>query len=125
MRKHFIQISKYGFFGIIATLIYLLIAWSGIYFLNLSVYSANMTAFFTAFAFSYIFQTLFVFQTYFHLQKFIKFFLVQYGAFLASYFISTFVQLQNNYLHTLIISAIIPLFSFFIHKIWTFKTKQA
>lgn len=120
--KSFIfQLGKYGLFGIIATLIHLLTAWLSIYFFSTTIFISNSIAFFTAFFFSYIFQTLYVFETEFHLLKFLKFFVVQFGTFLLSFFTSNFIVIENGYLHTLLIVAIMPLISFVIHKFWTFK----
>ena len=115
------QLAKYGFFGVVATLIHLGTAWGVIYLFHLSVFSANSVAFFTAFIFSYIFQTLYVFVTHFHIKRFLKFFLVQYGTFLFSFLISDVFVIENAYLHTLLIVAIMPLVTFVIHKFWTFK----
>ena len=117
----FIQLSKYGFFGVIATLIHLLTAWLILYLFNSSVFLSNTVAFLTAFIFSYIFQTLYVFQTDFHIKKLVKFFLVQFGTFLFSYLFSNIVNIESSYLHTLLIVAIMPLISFIVHKFWTFK----
>ena len=121
IKAHILQLAKYGFFGVIATLVHLLSAWTIIYFFAASVFVANTFAFFTAFIFSYIFQTLYVFNTTFHFKKFIKFFLVQFGTFLFSYLASDMFPIQNSYLHTLLIVAIMPLITFVIHKFWTFK----
>ena len=121
IKTHIFQLAKYGFFGVIATLVHLLSAWVIIYFFEVSVFVANTLAFFIAFIFSYIFQTIYVFNTTFHFKKFIKFFLVQYGTFLFSYFISDLFPIQNSYLHTLVIVIIMPLVTFTIHKFWTFK----
>ena len=121
IKAHILQLAKYGFFGVIATLVHLLTAWAIIYFFSASVFIANTFAFFTAFIFSYIFQTLYVFNTHFHIKRFMKFFLVQYGTFLASYLLSDVFVIQNGYLHTLLIVAIMPLITFVIHKFWTFK----
>lgn len=121
IKTHLIQLSKYGVFGIIATLIHLLTAWGVIYLFTASVFVSNSVAFFTAFIFSYIFQTLYVFQSHFHLKKFLRFFAVQFGTFLLSYFVSNLLKLANPYYHTVLIVVIIPLMSFFIHKFWTFK----
>jgi len=121
IKTHILQLAKYGFFGVIATLVHLFTAWAIIYFFSASVFIANTFAFFTAFIFSYIFQTLYVFNTHFHIKRFIKFFLVQYGTFLASYLLSDVFVIQNGYLHTLLIVAIMPLITFVIHKFWTFK----
>jgi len=121
IKAHILQLAKYGFFGVIATLVHLFSAWAIIYFFAASVFVANTLAFFTAFIFSYIFQTLYVFNTTFHFKKFIKFFLVQFGTFLFSYLVSDIFPIQNSYLHTLLIVAIMPLVTFVIHKFWTFK----
>ncbi|HIP13930.1 MAG TPA: GtrA family protein [Sulfurimonas autotrophica] len=121
IKSHIIQLAKYGFFGVIATLVHLFTAWAIIYFFATSVFVANTLAFFTAFVFSYIFQTLYVFHSTFHIKKIVKFFSVQYGTFLFSYLVSDVFVIQNSYLHTLIIVAIMPLITFVIHKFWTFK----
>lgn len=119
--NHIHQLIKYAFFGVIATLVHLLTAWILIFFSMASVFIANTFAFFTAFIFSYIFQSLYVFNTAFHFKKFIKFFLVQYGTFLVSYLLSDMVPIVNGYLHTFLIVTIMPFITFIIHKFWTFK----
>ena len=121
IKVHILQLAKYGFFGVVATLIHLFSAWAVIYLFSASVFFANTFAFFTAFIFSYIFQTLYVFNSTFHFKKFIKFFSVQFSAFLLSYLLSDIVVIPNSYLHTLLIVAIMPLITFVIHKFWTFK----
>ena len=121
IRAFIIQLTKYGIFGVIATLIHLFTAWALIYFFQTTVFISNMLAFFVAFSFSYIFQTLYVFKTIFHFSKLFKFFTVQFGTFLFSYILSEMLSIQNNYLHTLLIVAIMPLITFVIHKFWTFK----
>ncbi len=121
IKIHLLQLSKYIFFGFITTLLHLFTAWALIYLFATSVFSANIFAFFTAFVFSYIFQTFYVFSTSFHLTKLLKFFAVQFGTFLFSYILSDIFLIQNSYLHTLVIIAIMPLVTFMIHKFWTFK----
>ena len=115
------QIVKYGFLGVIATLIHLLSAWTIIYLFASTVFISNTVAFFIAFSFSYVAQTLYVFNSEFHILKFVKFFTVQFGTFLFSFFISNVVTIQSSYLHTLLLVAIMPLITFSIHKFWTFK----
>jgi putative flippase GtrA len=121
IKSHILQLAKYGFFGVLATLIHLFTAWAVIYFFAASVFTANLVAFLTAFGFSYIFQTLYVFNSSFHFVKFIKFFAVQFGSFLLAYLLSDVFLLTNSYLHTLLIVAIMPIVTFVIHKFWTFK----
>jgi len=115
------QIIKYGLLGVIATLIHLLSAWAIIYLFASTVFISNIIAFFVAFSFSYIAQTLYVFDSEFHILKLAKFFIVQFGTFLFSFLISNVVVIQSSYLHTLLIVAIMPLITFTIHKFWTFK----
>jgi len=121
IKTHIIQLAKYGFFGVVATLIHLGVAWLLLYIFTDSVFFANLFAFLTAFGFSYIFQTLYVFKSTFHFKKLLKFFAVQFGTFLFSYFTSDLFPITNSYLHTLVIVAIMPLVTFTIHKFWTFK----
>jgi len=121
IKTHIVQLAKYGFFGVLATLVHLFVAWAVLYFVTSSVFVANLFAFLTAFVFSYVFQTLYVFKSSFHLVKLMKFFAVQFGTFLLSYLLSDIFMIQNGYLHTLIIVAIMPLITFLIHKFWTFK----
>ena len=121
IKSHIVQLAKYGFFGVVATLIHLFTAWAVIYFFGASVFLSNLIAFLTAFGFSYIFQTLYVFATHFHLHRFLKFFAVQFTTFLFAYLSSDIVSIENSYLHTLLIVAIMPLVTFLIHKFWTFK----
>jgi len=118
-----LQLSRYGFFGIIATLIHLLSAWLLIYGLSTSVLLANSCAFLIAFMFSYIFQSKYVFKASFDAQKFVRFFAVQSGAFVLAYMSSTWFRLDNQYIQTLLIVMVIPLVSFVIHKLWTFQVK--
>lgn len=120
-RALIVQLTKYGVFGVVATLIHLFTAWALIYFFQTTVFISNIFAFFIAFSFSYVFQTLYVFKTIFHFLKLLKFFAVQFGTFLFSYILSDMVNIQNSYLHTLMIVAIMPLITFVIHKFWTFK----
>jgi len=117
-----LQLSRYGFFGIIATLIHLLSAWLLMYGVGASVLLANSCAFLIAFMFSYVFQSKYVFRATFDWQKFMRFFAVQSGAFMLAYMLSTWFRLDNQYIQTLLIVAVIPLISFVIHKLWTFKT---
>ena len=116
-----LQLVKYGLLGVIATLIHLLSAWSILYIFGTTVFVANVFAFLIAFSFSYIAQTQYVFQSEFHIVKFFKFFGVQFFTFLFSYVVSNILQIGSNYLHTLLIVAIMPLITFTLHKFWTFK----
>ena len=74
--------------------------------------------------FSYVFQSKYVFRAAFDAQKFVRFFAVQSSAFILAYMLSAWFPLDNQYLQTLMIVAVIPLLSFVIHKLWTFKAVE-
>ncbi|MDQ7005556.1 MAG: GtrA family protein [Ghiorsea sp.] len=122
IKTHVWQLSRYALAGGMATAVHLLTAWVMIYFFALSVFFANSLAFFTAFIFSYVLQTMFVFQSVFQWQRFFKFFAVQYSAFLVSFSLSLLLPVDNHYVQTFLIVFMIPLLTFLVHKLWTFKT---
>ncbi|MDQ7059605.1 MAG: GtrA family protein [Sulfurimonas sp.] len=115
------QIIRYGLTGGISTLIHISIASSYIYLIDSDVLIANTLGFCIAFIFSYSIQSLFVFKHKLKISKTIKYFLVQLGALMIAYFSSNIFAFENLYIQTLVISFLLPLVTFFIHKSWTFK----
>ena len=115
---------KYGLVGAISTFIHIAIASLYIYFLDENIFIANALGFCIAFSFSYTVQSLYVFEHNLEKGKFLKYFLVQMGALLLALFISSFLSLENLYIQTLIISILLPLITFVIHKLWTFKNTE-
>ncbi|MGD9717805.1 MAG: GtrA family protein [Sulfurimonadaceae bacterium] len=122
MKKLGTKLFKYGILGILATLIHTGIAFALLHFEGLTLFTANLTGFLSAFIFSYVMQSHFVFQHAISFTKAFKYFVVQAGAFLSAYFLAHFVQ-TNHYLQTLIIVFALPLLTFIIHSFWTFNTK--
>ena len=120
----FIQLIKYGLVGGISTLIHILVASLYIYFLDENIYLANALGFTIAFSFSYTVQSLYVFKHALDAMKLLKYFTVQFGALLLALESSNFLSLENLYVQTLIISILLPLITFVIHKIWTFKDTE-
>ena len=115
------QILRYGLVGGISTLIHISAAFLYLYFVKADVLIANTVGFCVAFIFSYTIQSLFVFKHKLKISKTFKYFLVQLGALIIAYFASNILRLENSYIHTLVISFLLPLVTFFIHKFWTFK----
>lgn len=115
------QIVRYGLVGGVSTLIHIATAFLYLYFVKADVLIANTLGFCVAFIFSYTIQSLFVFKHKLKISKTVKYFLVQLGALIIAYFSSNILQLENSYIHTLVISFLLPLVTFFIHKFWTFK----
>ena len=115
------QLLKYGLVGIFSTLIHVGISFLYIYTISTDVLFANVSGFCIAFIFSYTVQSVYVFKNKLHILKTLKYFLVQFGALMIAYFSSNLLHLENAYIHTLLISFLLPLVTFFIHKFWTFK----
>ena len=115
------QLLKYGLVGIFSTLIHISIAFLYIYSINGNVLFANISGFCIAFIFSYTVQSLYVFEHKLQLLKTFKYFLVQFSALIIAYFASNILYIENAYIHTILISFLLPLVTFFIHKFWAFK----
>ncbi len=107
--------------GALATLTHLLIAFSILYFTHFSVWLANLIGFLCAFCLSYLMQTLFVFKKKLSLPNLSRFFIVQFSALLCSQGLSELIGTTNHYLQVIIVVITLPLITYLIHKIWTFK----
>ena len=117
----FLQLIKYGAVGIVSTLIHIGVASLFIYLVTQNIYIANALGFSIAFGFSYIVQSLYVFKHPLDAMKLLKYFTVQFGALVLALESSNLLTLENLYVQTLIISILLPLITFVIHKVWTFK----
>ena len=120
----FLQLIKYGLVGGVSTLIHILTASFYIYLFRENIYIANALGFTLAFAFSYTVQSLYVFKHSLDTFKLLKYFTVQFGALVVALESSNFLPLENLYIQTVIISILLPIFTFMIHKIWTFKETE-
>ncbi len=116
------KIIRYGLIGILSTLIHVTMAFLYIYFVNDSIFISNIIGFLSAFGFSYLFQSKFVFQHTISYKKALKYFMVQSFALLLSIVISDLTSLGNAYLEVILVSIILPIMTYFLHKIWTFST---
>jgi len=115
------QIVKYGLVGVISTIIHLSISFSYLYFIDKNVLLANIIAFSVAFIFSYTVQSIVVFKHKLQVSKVLKYFLVQFTSLLIAFFLSDVLVLKNSYIQTLVITFLLPIITFFTHKLWTFK----
>ncbi len=115
------RLIRFGITGALATLTHLVIAFSILYFTNLSVWFANLIGFLCAFCLSYLMQTLFVFKKVLSFSNLSRFFTVQFSALICSQSLSELIGTANHYLQVILVVIAIPLITYIIHKIWTFK----
>jgi len=119
------KLVRYALTGGLATAVHITIAYCYIYFINNALFIANILGFIVAFIFSYLLQSLFVFKHTLTLMKAIKFFSVQFSSLLISILSSDYLPLENSYFKTIIVVLLLPLFTYIIHKFWTFKENSS
>ena len=115
------KIVRYGLIGTLSTLIHITMAFLTIYYVNDSILISNCVGFLFAFGFSYLLQSTLVFQHAISYHKALRYFVVQVVALLLSIGISDFAPLDNAYAKVVLVVIILPLSTYFIHKIWTFS----
>ena len=115
------KLIRYAVIGSTSTLIHLSIAFLWLYGMNESLLFANMVGFTIAFLFSYTVQSRYVFLHSLSFSKAFRYFIVQFGALLASLFLSNILVGYNSYIKTVIVVILLPFTTFVIHKIWTFR----
>ncbi|MDD2369523.1 MAG: GtrA family protein [Sulfuricurvum sp.] len=115
------KLIRYAVIGGTSTLIHLSIAFLWLYAVNKSFFFANAAGFCVAYLFSYTVQSRYVFLHPLSLPKAFRYFLVQFGALLVSLFLSDMLVGYNSYIKTLIVVILLPLITFVIHKLWTFR----
>ena len=82
-----------------------------------SVFQSNILGFLIAYFFSYFVLTKYVFEHEVSKEKAIKYFTVKFGVLLIAILASDTFNPFNSYVRTLIIVFLMPLFTFFIHKV--------
>lgn len=120
----FIQLIKYSFVGVFATLIHILVASAYLYFMDAHLIFANVLGFCLAFIFSYTLQSVYVFEHALARTQLLKYLSVQLCALFLALVSSSYTPLENLYLKTLLICILLPLITFCIHKFWTFNTPK-
>lgn len=116
-----LKIVRYGIVGGFSTLIHIGVAALYIYYINHSLMQSNIAGFLFAYIFSYIMQSLHVFGHAISWIKALKYFIVQFGSLLASILISEMIGDYNSYIKTIFVVILMPLVTFVVHKLWTFK----
>jgi len=117
------KIVKYALIGGVSTLIHIILASLYIYRIEDSLFKANILGFIVAYLFSYIMQSLYVFNSKIEPIKALKYFLVQLSSLLVSIFTANILGNYNNYIKTVFVIIVMPLITYTIHKLWTFKEK--
>ncbi|HEX5670639.1 MAG TPA: GtrA family protein [Sulfuricurvum sp.] len=117
------KLLRYGVIGAISTGIHITVAFIWIYTIHPSLFFSNLSGFLIAYTFSYTVQSRFVFQSTLTYAKALKYFIVQIIALMASIVVSDALSNFNPYIKTLIVALILPLFTYFIHTVWTFSSE--
>lgn len=112
---------RYGLVGLVSTSIHVAVAFALLGFAGFGVFAANLVGFLCAYGFSYLVQARYVFLARVSWWSSIRFFLVQLAGLLLSMQVSGLLTETNPYVRTLLVVLVIPLITFFIHKIWTFS----
>lgn len=115
------KILKYFFLGGISTLIHLLIAFLYIFYINDTLFIANVVGFLFAYIFSYIMQSILVFKNSLGKIKALKYFIVQSLALIVSVSIADILSDYSSYIKIIFTILMMPLVTYTIHKFWTFK----
>jgi len=113
---------RYILVGGTSTFIHIIVASLYAYFIIDSVFKANIIGFFVAYIFSYILQSKLVFKHILNIKTSMKYFIVQFLSLIFAITISTLFASFNIYIKILITSMLLPLITFVIHKLWTFKS---
>ena len=117
------KIIRFIFAGSFVTLIYILSGLFLLTFFSISPVVANGFAFVIANLVSYIIHTLWSFSTKFKKNNFFKFYIVSFCGFLISLIFPAIGQSFNldKSLAIIVTSITIPLFTFLLHHLWTYK----
>ena len=118
-----LQLVRYGFTGIVATAIHMLVAFACLHWWIDNLWLANMVGFGWAFCFSYTVQSLLVFKHQLGVRKAMLFLLVQLSALVVAIALADTLSMLNNYLRVVVTAFLLPLITFVIHKFWTFSDK--
>ena len=116
------KIFRYIFVGGISTMIHMGISAFYIAKIDDTLFMANLLGFLISYVFSYTAQSKMVFGHTLSIEKAIKYFIVQFASLLLSVFISEITSDYNNYFKTVIVIGMMPIMTFFMHKLWTFRT---
>jgi putative flippase GtrA len=114
------QLLRYGLIGLASTAIHLTVAFLLLGSFGAGLFLANMVGFLCAYVFSYLVQARFVFLAIISLKSAFRYFWVQFFALILSMQLSGWLESSGVYWQTLLVVLVIPVVTFFIHKLWTF-----
>ncbi|MGL6176037.1 MAG: GtrA family protein [Vibrionaceae bacterium] len=117
-----LRLVRFGFSGALATLTHVSVAFAVLYFGSSSTFIANVAGFSCAFGLSYYLQSYFVFKQKASTQNAWRFFVVQVGGLLIAQLISEFLHSISPYLRVVVVVGLIPLVTYFLHRIWTYSS---
>lgn len=120
-----IRLVRYLIIGGTSTLIHITAAFLFICCFYPSNLFSNIFGFSHAFFFSYIFQSKFVFDSSLSFHKASKYFLVQFLSLLFAIGLTNILSNVNLYIRVLLVVVILPLITFFAHKVWTFAQHES
>lgn len=114
------QLIRYGFVGAFSTLIHFVVASILVSLFYESLFFPNIAGFLIAFLWSYYAQSKFVFGSNLSKKKGVKFFIVQIISLLLAMYFASIATTIGIYLKVLMVTILLPICAFFIHKFWTF-----
>ena len=114
------RITKYGFIGVISTLIHIGSASLFARFFYESLFISSIVGFSCAFCFSYVSQPIFVFASRLAWKKALKFLLVQVIALILVVNAAQLAETVSIYIKIFMVAIFLPVCAFFAHKLWTF-----
>ena len=117
------QLIKFGIIGSLATTVHSLVAFSLIYYFQLSILAVNILGFISAVSISYVGNLIYVFQCRASRDNAMRFIFISGISFIVVVLCSLITQYYdvNKYIAVLIIVIILPLLNFIFHKYWTFS----
>lgn len=115
------RILRFAMVGGIATSTHIMVAFLFLSLFKNQVFLANLGGFSCAFGISYFLQSRFVFQKKTSWHNATRFLLVQLSGLLIAQAISQTLSGYNPYLRVLFVVVLIPLVTYFIHKVWTYR----
>ncbi|MGL5291890.1 MAG: GtrA family protein, partial [Vibrionaceae bacterium] len=93
-----------------------------LYFFSSNTLIANVAGFSCAFGLSYYLQSYFVFKQKASAQNAWRFFVVQVGGLMIAQLISETLHSFSPYLRVVVVVGLIPLVTYFLHRIWTYSS---
>ncbi len=118
------KLVRYGLLGLISTGIHVLVAFIFIRLVGPSLFFSNLAGFFVAYHFSYYAQSKWVFDSGLSLKKSMKYLLVQLISLMLAILFSHTVGTISVHLKVILTAFVLPLITFFVHKVWTFSDKE-